>query len=734
MTAQRSGPIVRGYRAYAGLSLTTRILIGLAIGVLIGLFFGERARALQGVASAYIGLMQMTVIPYLLIALILGLGRLDPSQARLLARYAGITLLVFWGLTLGVVALMPLTFPEYESAFFFSTTILEPSAPISFVELYIPANPFHSLANTIVPAVTLFAAAVGVALIGVDGKERLLAPLDVMMKAIARLTAFVVALTPLGVIPVAAVAAGTLSPDELARLEVYFVAFIVASALVGFVLLPLFVAAVTPFRYREVVGTCRDALLTAFVTHSVFIVLPMIADRCAELAERHGLDPKSARSVPEVVVPIAFNFPTAGKLLTLLFVPFAAWLAGSPLAADQLPGLLTTGVFTYFAKAQVALPFLMDLVSVPHDLFQLYIPTTIVTGKFDSAVGALSLFAFALVTAAAMSGRLHFSLGALVRSAVVGSVTVAAVLVATRVGLGEIVDTTYTKAAALGRMHLNRTPPPTAVYRAGPQVDAYGTRDIGFLERIRARRSLRVGYVEDRLPLTFFNDRGELVGFDVEMASQMARDLGVAIEFVPINHSNLLAHLENGHVDLVPSVPYTHHWIRRLRLSEPYMDGTLGLLVSDVRRDEFGTQAAIRNHAKVRIGIIGDADLYDDNVRAFMDGTPYELVSIGSFEAFFAERSEPVDAVVLLAEVGMAWSLVHPDYAVVVPKEHLIRRPLAYAMDARAGELADYVNEWLRLQTVRGNIASAYDYWILGKGAEERPPRWSIMRDVLGWQ
>ena len=25
-----------------------------------------------------------------------------------------------------------------------------------------------------------------------------------------------------------------------------------------------------------------------------------------------------------------------------------------------------------------------------------------------------------------------------------------------------------------------------------------------------------------------------------------------------------------------------------------------------------------------------------------------------------------------------------------------------------------------------------FDYWILGKSGEERPPRWSILRDMLG--
>ena len=45
-----------------------------------------------------------------------------------------------------------------------------------FLELYLPINPFHSLANSVVPAVVLFSIAFGVALIGVPGKQRLICP------------------------------------------------------------------------------------------------------------------------------------------------------------------------------------------------------------------------------------------------------------------------------------------------------------------------------------------------------------------------------------------------------------------------------------------------------------------------------------------------------------------------------------------------------------------------------
>ena len=715
------------------LSLTTLILIGLAFGVLLGLFFGEHMRMLQPLADAYVRLMQMTVLPYLSVGLVLGLGRLDVRQARLLAKYGLLTLLVMWSLALAVVCLMPLAFPDYEAAFFFSTTLLEPQAPLSFVDLYIPANPFHSLANSVVPAVTLFSAALGVALIGVPGKERFLGPFDAFMQAIGRVTGFIVRLTPIGVIPIAAVAAGTLSPEELSRLEVYLLTFISGAVVLGLVILPLLVTALTPFGYREVVGTCRDALLTAFVTNNVFIVLPMIAEHSETLARRHGLTGDGVTSTGDVVVPIAFNFPTAGKLLTLLFVPFAAWLAGERLDAAQYPALMAAGVFSYFAKAQVALPFLMDLVELPQDLFQLYIPTTLLNGKFDSMVGAMSLFAFALITATAMSGGLRLDRGRLLRFAAVSSLTLAATVFAARLVLGLVVDTTYTKAEALRNMHLSRSPPPMAVYRHGAPPVAPASLRLDSLQRVFERRTLRVGYFEDRVPFSFHNAREQLVGYDIELAAQMAQDLGVGLQLVKVTVGNMESLLESRQVDIVTSLPYTHQLVRRLRMSTPYMNATIGLLVQDSRRNEFATLADIRSHDRLVLGVFGERDLGEDYVRAFVGDVPYEIVVYESFDEVLAGGRPAPDAIVLLSEAGMAWSLLHPDYTVVIPQSVLIRRPLAFGLASDADQLEEYVNEWVTLQQARGAFDRAYDYWVLGKGAEERAPRWSIARNVLGW-
>jgi TctA family transporter len=42
----------------------------------------------------------------------------------------------------------------------------------------------------------------------------------------------------------------------------------------------------------------------------------------------------------DVIMPVAFNLPNVGKLLLLLFVPFAAWFSGSPASVGQYPTLM----------------------------------------------------------------------------------------------------------------------------------------------------------------------------------------------------------------------------------------------------------------------------------------------------------------------------------------------------------------------------------------------------------
>jgi len=65
----------------AVVSLSTKILTGLGLGVLSGIFFGEEAAFLKMFGEAFILLLQMTVLPYIMVFLVTGLGGLSFQEA-----------------------------------------------------------------------------------------------------------------------------------------------------------------------------------------------------------------------------------------------------------------------------------------------------------------------------------------------------------------------------------------------------------------------------------------------------------------------------------------------------------------------------------------------------------------------------------------------------------------------------------------------------------------------------
>jgi Na+/H+-dicarboxylate symporter len=232
------------------MSLSTQVLVGLVVGLLAGVCFGEYMEALQEVGKAFILLLQMPVLPYITLSLITGLGQLNYQQVKMLALKVGSLLVLSWGLALAAMFAMPLTFPVWQSASFFSTSLITKPEEVNFLTLFIPANPFYSFANNLVPAVVLFSAAVGLALIGIEQKQGLLANLTVLNRAVTRVTHFVATLTPIGVFAVVASAAGTMRLEELLKLQVYLWTYMAIALVFTLWVLPALIMSCTPLTYR----------------------------------------------------------------------------------------------------------------------------------------------------------------------------------------------------------------------------------------------------------------------------------------------------------------------------------------------------------------------------------------------------------------------------------------------------------------------------------------------------
>jgi Na+/H+-dicarboxylate symporter len=716
------------------LGLSGSILLGFVLGILSGLFFGEYCAGLKIFGDAFIKLLQMSILPYIVVSLMVGIGRLSYQQAKVLAIKAGSLLLVFWGIALAVIFLMPLAFPSVETASFFSTTLVKVKEQVDFLELFIPSNPFSSLANNVIPASVLFSIAVGIGLIGIKEKHKLIDDLAILATALSRVANFVVYLTPIGVFAIAASAAGTMTLQEIGRLQVYFATFIVAAMILTFWVLPMLVATLTPFTYKDVVGTSKDALVTGFATGKLFIILPILIQNCNDLFERYKQEHKDTASFVDIIVPVSFNFPTTGKLLTLLFILFCAWFTGNAVSVTAYPYLSFIGISSLFASSNMAIPFLLDSMQIPSDLYHLFILTGIINKRFATLLAGMNLLTFTLLATCAITGLLSINWRKLFRFALLSVVLTVGVVAGTRFVLSFSATDAYSKDKVLAGMHLLNDPVEVVLHKTAPSDFSVVDKEKSHLKRILERGVLRVGYNPDRLPFTFFNNAGGLVGFDVEMAHRLAKELGVSLEFIPFEVDTMAKQLNGDHFDIIMAgVPMFTPRLETMSFSDPYLDVTFAFVVKDNRREEFATVEKIRGtrgHG-LTFGVRGGYEYYSNRAKESLPLA--KVVQLESYRDFFEDNTGEVDALVTSAEVGSAWTLLYPEYQVVVPKPVLSLLPLGYAVALGNTEMADFLNHWIDLKKKDRTIEKTYNYWILGQGVTIKEPRWSIIRNVLHW-
>jgi Na+/H+-dicarboxylate symporter/ABC-type amino acid transport substrate-binding protein len=712
------------------MSLSTRILIGMGLGLLSGIVFGEEVAFLKTIGDAFILLLQMTVLPYIMVSLVTGLGGLSFREAAALGRKCGLVLLLLWTIGILMVLSVPLAFPDWETAGFFSTSLIEPRPAFDFLGLYIPSNLFRSLSNNVVPAVVVFSLALGTALIGVSRKEALLENLSALAEGLGRITNFLIGLAPYGVFAIIASAIGVMRVAELQRLQVYMIAYVVASLMLTFGVLPALVTSVTPFRYRDLVGPARAALITAFATGNLFVVLPVLADKSKQLLSTLAPGRGAGDSNVDVIVTTSFSFPNLGKILTLSFVLFAGWFSNADVPASQYPMFAITGLFSFFGDPNVAIPFLLNLLQIPADTYR-YFPVVdnLVGARFGTLLAAMYTLVLAVLGASAVRGVLKVHWPRLLGRAALTVVVTASAMGAARSYFEYVVGHEYHEYETFMAMDLTGRHARATTYTSSvPPVAPHDAR-TSRLEEIRDRGELRVGYFDDALPFAFVNQAGRLVGFDVEMAHALAQAMNVRLALVRIAREGTAAALAGGQVDLVMcGVAVTVDSVREMAFSASYMDQTLAFVVKDHRREDFGSRKRLKQLKTLRVGM-PNLPYYAAKVRDYLPQA--ELVLLGSPREFFDGTRGDLDALVYSAEAGSAWSLVYPAYAVAVPQPDVLSVPLAYGMARDDRALVEFVDTWIGLKKKDRTIAALYDYWILGRNVVEPAPRWSVIRNVL---
>ena len=711
--------------------MTRGLLVSLAAGVFCGLFFGPDIRILKPIGSIYVGLIQMTILPYIVVSLIGRIGALRAREGRQLFGVGGVVMILFWCITAAAIFLFAQAFPARTGGSFFDPAVLTGSDPALMGDA-IATNIFEAAAKNQVPIIVVFCLLVGAALVGMRQKETLLRFLATSAEALARVNGFLVRLTPLAVFSMTAVAAGTLTPGEFEQIGAYLFVYTVLALFLMLGIFPLLVTAVTPFHYADVRRIVQDAALAAFATGKLIVALPMLIESTEEFFAERVPERRRIQRAPDVLYPLGYSFPHAGKIMAIFFVPFVAWFVGRPIEFGDYPAFLAGGVASSFGGPLVAVPYLLDRGNLPRDTIELFLVSGIYAGRIGDALSTVYLAAYTLIVASATSGLLRVQRRKLIILGVGGSGLAILLVLGCQLALGAGLAAPESDREIIQRLQrIESDVEVEYLDESGPNPEPLRDGESR-VDRIRRTHVLRVGYKEFSLPFAFRNAERELVGFDIEMALRLAADLEVRLVLVPFEFATLAGQLARDDFDLAMSgLIGTLDRAQSMQLSDSYLDVTLALVVPFERRREFADPERYAHMGDLRIAIVGERALGRRFERKYPN---LRIDAIDTARSYFEDRNESYDGLVMSAEAGSAWTLYHPDQAVVVPRGPQLQMPVVVAMPRADNLLEETVNQWIELQKRAGTIQEFYDHWIRGKAAGPKKRRWSILRDVIGYR
>ena len=118
---------------------------------------------------------------------------------------------------------------------------------------------------------------------------------------------------------------------------------------------------------------------------------------------------------------------------------------------------------------------------------------------------------------------------------------------------------------------------------------------------------LRVGYSPYVIPFSYWNDRRDLIGFDISYAYRLASDLNVRLDLIPFHWPDLSDDLIQRQFDLAMAGIYvTDDRLKKFTVSRSYYQSPVALIVSAVRASEFLDRDAILAMPNLRLAVFDD--------------------------------------------------------------------------------------------------------------------------------
>lgn len=152
------------------------------------------------------------------------------------------------------------------------------------------------------------------------------------------------------------------------------------------------------------------------------------------------------------------------------------------------------------------------------------------------------------------------------------------------------------------------------------------------LQRVKNAKKLVLGLDDTFAPMGFRDKNGNIVGFDIDLAKEVAKRLSVELEIKPVDWSSAILSLNKGDIDVLwNGLTISPNRQKQINFSKPYLKNRLIAVVlkssgiktkDDLIGKIVGVQVGSNDEALQKDPVsrnIKDIRKYDVNVNAFLD-------------------------------------------------------------------------------------------------------------------
>ncbi|QHQ59763.1 transporter substrate-binding domain-containing protein [Anaerocolumna sedimenticola] len=102
------------------------------------------------------------------------------------------------------------------------------------------------------------------------------------------------------------------------------------------------------------------------------------------------------------------------------------------------------------------------------------------------------------------------------------------------------------------------------------------------LDEIKKSGKIVIGVFSDKKPFGYVDENGAFQGYDVYFGNQIAKDLGVEVEYVPVEAASRVEYLVTAKVDIIlANFTVTEERAEQVDFAKPYMKVALGVVSPD---------------------------------------------------------------------------------------------------------------------------------------------------------